>query len=115
MSDVRWFLLGGFIEPSWHAYPAAALLILGLAMTVWSLHWGATTARRQLRDPGRALGIVQGFRMGIIGLSLAGIAAAWLWHLQALLVLSLIIGGEELLESSVIIAALKRGPVKGAA
>jgi hypothetical protein len=110
MANAERFLLDGFIQPSWHAYGAIVLIALGLAIVIWSLRRGAGTARRRVRDPGRALALVQGFRIGIIGLSLAGIGAAWLWQLEPLLVLSLIIGGEELLESSVVIAALKRVP-----
>ena len=110
MSNTEPFLLDGIVEPSWHLYPTAVLIVLGLAITVWSLYWGIDSARRQARDPGKALAIMQGFRTGIIGLSLAGIGAAWLWHLNWLLVLSLIIGGEETLESAVIVSALKRAP-----
>jgi hypothetical protein len=89
---------------------APILTTLGLALFVWSLGWGTYTTRQQERDPGKALALVQGFRVGIIGLSLAGIGAGWLWHSHWLLGLSLIIGGEELLESTVIITALKQAP-----
>ena len=111
MSITESFLLGGLVEPSWYVYPAAVLIILGLAVVVWGLSWGTSAVYRQARDPNKALAIMQGFRVGIIGLSLAGIGAARLWHLDWLLALSLIIGGEEILESTVVIAALKRTPV----
>ena len=42
----------------------------------------------------------------IIGLAVAGVAAAWLWQIDWILVLSLVIGGEELLESTLHIQAL---------
>ena len=47
--------------------------------------------------------------MSILGLALAGVGASWLWNLKWLLILSLAIGGEEILESSLVIYGLKRG------
>ena len=60
-------------------------------------------------DSGMLLTWIQGFRLSIIGLSLAGLGAAWAWQLTWLLVLTLAIGGEETLESSIVIFALRRG------
>ena len=51
---------------------------------------------------------VQGFRQVVTGPVLVGLAAAWKWHMLWLLIVSLTIGGEELLESSVVISALQR-------
>jgi hypothetical protein len=51
---------------------------------------------------------LRGFRVAIGGLALAGIGAAWCWQIGWLLGLSLIIGGEELLESTVVITALRQ-------
>ena len=50
---------------------------------------------------------VSGFCTAITGLALAGIGAAWGWHLPWLLAVSLLIGAEEILESSVILVALQ--------
>jgi hypothetical protein len=94
---------------AWRAYPAVALLVVGLGVAVWGLHGGVAGARRAARDPGRALALLRGFRVGVIGLALAGLGAAWWWQLGWLAALSLIIGGEELLESTVIITALRSG------
>jgi hypothetical protein len=93
---------------SWRAYPAAMLIILGIVGAVWSAHRGVARARR-VRDPLRALAIMQGFRIAIVGLAVAAIGAAWWWQIGWLFVLALVIGGEELLESTVVIAALKHG------
>ncbi len=92
---------------SWRAYPAGGLLVLGLALAVWGGCHGVSTAQREVRDPRRALALLQGFRILIIGLALAGIGAAWCWEIGWLLGLSMIIGGEELLESTVVITALR--------
>ena len=50
-----------------------------------------------------------GFRMSVIGLALVGISAGWTWDVTWLLVLSLVIGGAETLESTVHIFAVTRG------
>ena len=52
---------------------------------------------------------MRGFRLTVIGLALAAIAAAWAWQLGWLLVLALAIGGEETLESSIHAYAIQRG------
>ena len=93
---------------SWRAYPSWVFIVVGLTITIWSVRHGIAAARREARDPRRALALLRGFRGGIVGLALAGLGAAWCWQLGWLLGLSLIIGGEELLESTVVIAALRQ-------
>jgi hypothetical protein len=101
--------MDAIIELSWRAYPAALLIVLGVAGAVRS---AVTHARRAglLRDPARALAIMRGFRIAIVSLAVAAIGVAWCWQLGWLFVLALVIGGEELLESTVVIAALANGP-----
>jgi len=64
---------------------------------------------RPIRDPAKVLTFLMGFRMSVIGLALIGIGAGWMWDITWLLVLSLAIGGEETLESTVHIFAVTRG------
>lgn len=97
----------GIVELSWRAYPGGALLALGLlvfARGAWSM---ATGLRRPLRE--RPAAYMAGFRMGIIGLAVAGIAGAWIWQQLWVLVLALVIGGEELCESSWALYVLRWG------
>jgi hypothetical protein len=75
---------------SWRAYPASLLLVAGLTMSVWSVRRGLSAARHEARDPRRALALLRGFRGAVVGLAL-------------------IIGGQELLEATVVIAALRQG------
>ena len=97
------------VELSWRLYLAAVIIAAGIAVAALGLRREVDGIGRPLRDPGKVLTFVRGFRLAIIGLAVAGIGAAWAWQLDWLLVLSLVIGGEETLESTVIIFALTRG------
>ena len=101
------------VDLSWRPFPSAVLIIIGLA-TAWA---GSGLAARGLRQ--RAGGgsnmqdFVRGFRFAVIGLVLAGLGAAWWWHVKWLFVLSLVFGGEEILESTVHLAILRWKPKVG--
>jgi hypothetical protein len=88
---------------------AIVLFATGIAIACAAAWRGVTRARRAAADPLRALEIMQGFRIAVLGLALAGLAAAWWWKLDALLGLTLIIAAEELLESTIGITALRAG------
>ncbi len=80
---------------SWRWYPATALIGLGAVLALWGLRTEALGLRDSLSgDHSRIVIWIQGFRLSIIGLALAGIGAAWALHLTWLLVQSLAIGGE---------------------
>lgn len=85
---------------------AALLIPFGLAMFMVGVRRGAAGLRRYHRDPPRALALLRGFRISIVGLCLAGLGAGLFWDIGWLIGLSLIIGGEELLESTVVITAM---------
>jgi hypothetical protein len=114
------------LDLSWRAYPAAVLLAAG----AWALAWSARLqlrARRRRRGragrrsacsdvqaadpdapgPRKALDIVRGIRAVLVGAALVGTGAGWIWQIPWLVGLSLIIGGQELLETSVVAAALR--------
>ncbi len=86
----------------------ALIAIGGLALAACGVYRATTGVRRHRRDPARSLALMRGFRLTVVGLCAAGVAAGWLWDLGWLIGLSLIIGGEEFLESTVMIAALSR-------
>lgn len=93
------------------AYLAPALIVAGAAICVAGTRRSLRADRQLKLDPERALGILRGFRIGIFGLCLAGAGIGWLWSIGWLLGISLIICGEEVLESSIGIAALRNGPL----
>ena len=84
-------------------------MAFGAALTMWGTKLEVDGWRRSKYDLDKVLTIVRGFRFFIIGLAVVGLGAAWVWHLVWLLVLSLVIGGEEMLETSIMIYALRRG------
>lgn len=90
---------------------AIAAIPLGVVIAVIGTRRGITAARCLRLDPERALGILRGFRIGIFGACLAGAGVGWVWDSGWLLGLSLIICGEEVLESSIGIAALRHDPL----
>jgi hypothetical protein len=98
-------------EAPWRVIPAAALAGVGLAALARGLWFGFAGRAGLLRERD-ALGWMRGFRLAVVGLSLSGIAVAWIWHVPWLFVAALGILGEELLETTVIIEVLKRHPVR---
>ena len=95
------------IDLPWRTYPATALAVAGLLLALQGGRRLWRGFRPPYADPAKTLDGVQGFRRGIIGLALAGVAGAWIWQLDWLLALSLVIGAEEVLESSLHVRALR--------
>ena len=94
---------------SWRIYPAWAIMVLGAGLASWGLRLEAHGLFRALRgDSAKNLTWIKGFRLSVFGLAVLGLGAAWNWSLVWLLVLSLAIGGEEILESSLVIYGLRR-------
>ena len=86
------------------------LFLFGVGLLAHGIRRAVIGIKRFRRDPLRALAILRGFRIGIAGLALACFCAGWIWSIEWLICLSIIIGLEEILESSVAIAALSHGP-----
>src|SRR5688572_19786708 len=98
-----------FVAASWQTYAAWVLIAAGSPLLVAGLGIELDGIRRPLRDPTKVITWVRGFRLSMIGLALAGAGAGWLLDQTWLIVLSLAIGGEETLESSIMHFALTRG------
>jgi cytochrome c biogenesis protein CcdA len=102
-----WFLV---VDAPWRAYPAAALALLGLALVARGLWFGVAGSPGLLRQARDAFAWIRCFQVAVGGLSLVGLAAAWYWREPWLLVLALGVLGEELLETSRILTAIKQRP-----
>jgi hypothetical protein len=97
------------LQLSWGGYPAAALLALGVLLAIRGVQRCSRALPRPRSGAMHPLDWMRGFRLTLFGLAVAGIGAAWLWQLDWLFWLSLAIGGEETLETSIAIPALRAG------
>jgi hypothetical protein len=105
--------VNAFLDWEWRAFPVAVLVAAGLLAIARGVSFWRV-ARRTAQDPARALQVALGFRFAILGACVEVFAAAWLWQVGWLLLLSLIVLGEEMLESAVAVAALRDGCRRGA-
>ena len=85
-------------------------MALGAAIFFSRIRLEVEGIRRPTGDSMKVVTVIRGFRIAVIGLALAGLGAAWSWQIMWLFVLSLIFGGEEVLESSVHLFILRRRP-----
>jgi hypothetical protein len=97
-----------FLQVARHDISALVLMGLGVVLMLSGLWWGVTSVRRRHEDPPKALALLRGFRVGVVGLCLSAYGAGWWWRLDWLMTVSLVICLEELAESSFYIAVLKR-------
>ena len=98
--------MDALIDLSWRMYPALFLMALGLLLALQGGLRFAAAFRSPFDGPSRLRVGLRGFRRGIIGLALAGLAAAWLWQVDWLAALSLVVVGEEVWESTLHIQAV---------
>jgi hypothetical protein len=94
----------------WRPYPAVLLMALGLAVAIAGVTRQASGLRRSVTDPVLALALARALRTAILGLSAVAFGAAWLWQIAPLALVALVVAGEEMLETSVVVAALRRAP-----
>jgi hypothetical protein len=106
MLDAVWTL-------SWRAYPAALVSGFGLWLVVRGIRRELPGIRLPVSDAYKGVAMARALRAVLVGLALAGIGVGWAWNLPSLFGLSCIIGGEEALETSVVIAALRDAERKG--
>ncbi len=106
--------MNGVMQLAWDNYLAVALMVLGVALAVRGLRRCRVALPHPRTGAMQPLTWMRGFRLALIGLAVAGAGAAWLWDLDWLLALSLAIGGEETLESSIAISALRAQPARTA-
>ncbi|CAN5826821.1 hypothetical protein BH23CHL2_BH23CHL2_09040 [soil metagenome] len=87
------------------------LLVLAGGYLFWFGLSAWIRGSRQFGEPGgRLLRMVQGFRIGIIGLAVIGIGIWLVTGATWVLILSLAVAGEEILETSFIIWAIRSDP-----
>ncbi len=98
------------LSGGWQDGAALVLIGLGVALGVRAAGICRAAWRRPLTGSMQPLDWMRGFRLAVIGMAVAGVGAAWLWHAPWLLALALAVAFEETLECSICIAALRRAP-----
>ena len=97
------------VDLSWRAYPGGALMALGITLAVYGFGRLATWRSISAFDGSKALVFVSGLRAVLVGFAIAGVGGAWVWQQLWVLLISVAIGGEELVETSVVLYVLRRG------
>jgi hypothetical protein len=102
--------MDAFLQHSaWQQLLAAGLVLLGLAVLWRGLRGEPDGARGLLRRNVDMLDRLEGWRLSLAGLTLAGFGAGWLSETRWLVVLSLGIGFVELQEATHVIRAWRWG------
>ena len=101
-------------ELSWKMYPSWFIIAIGLAILIKGTSMAYRSFNSPMSDPTKMHRFVIGFRIAVIGITMAGVGVAWNWNILWLFVLSLAFGGEEVLESTVHLYLLRRGPSRSA-
>ena len=95
------------IDLEWRIYPVSVMAVAGVA----TLMLGIRLLTAKLREtPADMIGVVAGFRIAVIGVTLVGLAVSWNWHMTWLFVLAVVFGAEEILESTTHLAILRWRP-----
>jgi len=106
MLDALWTL-------SWRTYPAALVTLFGVWLVARGISRELPGIRLPVADPHKGVAMARALRSVLVGLALAGIGVGWASSNAYLFGLCCIIGGEEALETSVVIAALEDAERKG--
>jgi hypothetical protein len=94
----------------WRVYPAVALIATGVLCAVWALTRDPVGLARPVTDPLKALALARWLRTTILGLALVAVGAGWLAQHAAVIGVALVVLGEEMLEISVVLAAMRASP-----
>ncbi len=97
--------MDAFLDTPWQIYAAALLMAFGVGITVRGL--AMIGQCRHHRDPVRALWLARGIRAGIAGLCSIALGLGWMSGTDWMVFLALIILGQEMLEVSIMVAALR--------
>ncbi len=85
------------------------LMTVGIALLAHGAMSLINSVRIPIQDSAKPIALVSGLRFVLVGMAVAGLGGAWIWQQVWLLALALVIGGEELLETSFVLFVLRRG------
>jgi hypothetical protein len=90
------------------ALMSGALILVGAVLTRVGIMREWRAIRMSAADPAKSLALMQSFRIAVIALSIAALGIGLLADQLWLIILALIIGGEEAFESTMAIGAMTR-------
>lgn len=96
-----------FNQVNWWTVLAGVLFFVGARQTLRGVGIWVSNARRTEPDMDRALTMIQAFQAAIVGLALVGFGLWIVTGATWILILALAVAGEEMLETSRIITALR--------
>ena len=85
------------------------MMVAGMLIVLWVAPGTWRAPGRPSADMNRMAVYVAGFRRIVFGLALTALGAAWIWRQVWLLIVALAVGGEELVESSFYLWAMRQG------
>lgn len=102
-------MIEAITDLSWKAYPAIALMTIGVGLMFIGIRRLAIALGLANRNPDEMMNFMTGFRIAVLGVTLLGLGVAWNWGLLWVFVLALVFGGEEVMESSTHLYIIRRG------
>jgi len=96
----------------WGPHAGVPAMLIGVALVVWALRRYAADLHRPVTDPRKALGLALFLRVAILGSTIVAVGAALVWSLPPLALVAVVIAGEETIETSVVVAALRAAPTR---
>jgi hypothetical protein len=101
--------MDAFFEWPWRFYPATAIAFSGMWLAVRGIRRQLMARRLARVTMAKPIGLVSGFRLFLLGAPLVVAAAGWAFQQPWLFWLGVIIAGEETLETTMLLAALREG------
>jgi hypothetical protein len=94
----------------WRTYPAVALILFGLGCCAWAAVRDPAGLGLPMTDRRKGFALARWLRTTILGLALVAVGAGWLCQHATVIGVALVILGEEMLEISVVLAAMRMEP-----
>lgn len=101
--------MDAFIEWPWRFYPAAALMALGLVLSVGGARRQIAARRYSAATMRKPIHVVTGLRLLLLGVPMIIAASGWALAQEWLFWIGVVVAGEETLETSMLLAALHEG------
>lgn len=98
-----------FFAWPWRFYPATAIALAGLVLAVRGIRRQAASRRLDPHTMTKPIHLVSGFRLFLLGAPLVLAAAGWAFQQPWLFWIGVIIAGEETLETTLLLSALREG------